>query len=228
MKPTPAEPGGQQPIRILIADDQALFRDSLRTLLEAEPGFEVVGAAGDGLETLALIEPLQPDVLLLDLAMPRLPGLETLRELSTAPRAPRIILLTGAIEKDQIVEALQLGARGIVLKESATQLLLKCIRCVMAGEYWVGRESVSDLVACLRELSAEDREEKRKKTFDLTTRELEIVATVVTGASNKDIARRLSIGEDTVKHHLSNVFDKLGVSTRLELALFAVNHHLTD
>ena len=135
-------------------------------------------------------------------------------------------MLTAAIERAQIVEALQLGARGIVLKESATQLLLKSIRSVMAGQYWVGNESVSDLVTTLRDLMVPPREEARKKTFGLTPRELEIISAIVAGYTNKDIAEKFSISEQTVKHHLTNIFDKLGVSNRLELALFAVNHHL--
>ena len=138
----------------------------------------------------------------------------------------RVILLTAAAEKSQIVEALQLGARGVVLKDSATQLLLKAIQTVMAGEYWVGRESVSNLVQYLRTLMQSTHDEARQKKFGLTPRELEIVSAVVAGYSNKEIAEYFKISEDTVKHHLSNIFDKLGVSTRLELALFAVNQAL--
>ena len=121
---------------------------------------------------------------------------------------------------------LQLGARGIVLKDSATQLLLKAIQTVMAGEYWVGRESVSNLVQYLRTLMQSSHDEARQRKFGLTPRELEIVSAVVAGFSNKEIAEYFKISEDTVKHHLSNIFDKLGVSTRLELALFAVNQSL--
>lgn len=216
------------PIRILIADDHALFRDGLRRLLEVEPDFRVVGEAADGAEAVEATGRLRPDVLLLDLAMPRLPGLETLRELGAAGTPVRIILLTAAIEKAQIVQALQLGARGVVLKDSATQLLLKCIRTVVAGEYWVGREGVADLVSALRDLLPASRQEARQKTFGLTPRELEIVAAVVSGSTNKDIARELAISEDTVKHHLTNIFDKTGVSNRLELALFAVSKNLVS
>ena len=134
--------------------------------------------------------------------------------------------MTAAAEKKQIVEALQLGARGVVLKDSATQLLLKSIHTVMSGEYWVGRESVSNLVQYLRNLVQSFGEESKQKKFGLTPRELEIVSAVVAGYSNKEIAEYFKISEDTVKHHLSNIFDKLGVSTRLELALFAVNQAL--
>jgi DNA-binding NarL/FixJ family response regulator len=219
-----------QPVRIVIADDHPIFRDGLRRLLEAEPDLKVLGEASDGAEAVRLARQLKPDILLLDLAMPKHPGLEALRDLSTGAGTNatpvRVILLTAAAEKSQIVEALQLGARGVVLKDSATQLLLKAIHTVMSGEYWVGRESVSNLVQYLRTLVQSSSDEARQKKFGLTPRELEIVAAVVAGYSNKEIAEYFKISEDTVKHHLSNIFDKLGVSTRLELALFAVNQSL--
>jgi DNA-binding NarL/FixJ family response regulator len=215
-----------QNINILIADDHPIFRDGLRRLLEAEPGLKVIGEACDGAEAVKMARELKPDILLLDLAMPRHPGLEALRDLGSGQQSVRVILLTAAAEKQQIVEALQLGARGVVLKDSATQLLLKSIHTVMSGEYWVGRESVSNLVQYLRSMVQSSGEEARQKKFGLTPRELEIVSAVVAGYANKEIAQYFKISEDTVKHHLSNIFDKLGVSTRLELALFAVNQSL--
>jgi two-component system, NarL family, nitrate/nitrite response regulator NarL len=217
----------KQPIRIVIADDHPIFRDGLRRLLEAEPDLKVIGEARDGAEAVKLARQLKPDIMLLDLAMPKHPGLEALRELSTGgANSVRVILLTAAAEKAQIVEALQLGARGVVLKDSATQVLLTAIHTVMDGEYWVGRESVSNLVQYLRTLVQSSGDEARQKKFGLTPRELEIVSAVVAGFANKEIAEYFKISEDTVKHHLSNIFDKLGVSTRLELALFAVNQAL--
>src|SRR3954447_18864704 len=215
-----------QPVRILIADDHPIFRDGLKRLLESEGEFNVIGEACDGVEAVTMARQLIPEVMLLDLAMPRRQGLDTLRELSSDARSVRVILLTAAAEKEQIVEALQLGARGVVLKDSATQILLKAIHAVMNGEYWVGRESVSNLVQYLRALVDSSTAASRQKRYGLTPRELDIISAVVAGYANKEIAEHFKISEDTVKHHLSNIFDKLGVSTRLELALFAVNQAL--
>jgi two-component system nitrate/nitrite response regulator NarL len=213
-------------IRVLIADDHAIFRRGLRSVLEAEPGFAVVGEAGDGEQAVQLSRSLLPDVLLLDLAMPGVSGMDALAELGTAPTPVRTILLTAGIEKPEIVKALQLGAAGVVLKSAATDLLFKSIRSVMAGQHWIGREAVSDLVEALRAQVAV--EPPARDRFGLTPRELEITSAVVAGLSNKEIARKLTLSEDTVKHHLTNIFNKMGASNRLELALFAVHHRLFD
>lgn len=213
-------------MRILIADDHPIFRDGLKRLLESEGEFKVIGEACDGVEAVGMARQLIPEVMLLDLAMPRRQGLDTLREIASDAGSVRVILLTAAAEKEQIVEALQLGARGVVLKDSATQILLKSIRAVMNGEYWVGRESVSNLVQYLRTLVTPVSTFPQRNKYRLTPRELEIIAAVVAGFANKEIAQYFKISEDTVKHHLSNIFDKVGVSSRLELALFAVNQSL--
>jgi len=191
-------------------------------------GFTVVGEAADGEQAVELCRDLQPHLLLLDLAMPGQSGLDALAELSTSPSPVRTILLTAGIQKDEIVKALQLGAVGVVLKSAPTDLLFKSIRSVMAGQHWIGREAVSDLVQALREQMASSMEKPARKRFGLTPRELEITSAVVSGLSNKEIAKKLALSEDTVKHHLTNIFDKMGASNRLELALFAVHHRLLE
>jgi two-component system nitrate/nitrite response regulator NarL len=220
--------GSAPRVRILIADDHPIFRDGLRRLLESEPGFQVVGEAQDGADAVALATALEPDILLLDMAMPRVTGMGALQQLMDQASGVRSILMTAAIEKAERVSAIQQGARGIVLKEVATQLLFKSIRCVLNGQYWVDREGVADLVDTLRAMLASTESKSKKQLFGLTKREFEVVGAIVGGFANKDIAQKFSISEDTVKHHLTNIFNKVGVSNRLELALFAVHHKIVD
>ena len=212
-------------LRILIADDHRIFRDGLRKLLVAERDFEVVGEAADGEEAARKVRDLRPDMLLLDVAMPGTDGLDALQEIGR-DQTTRTLLLTGAIEESVLVAALRLGARGIVMKHAATSLLIKAIRGVMAGQYWVGKDRVPGIVEALRPLLEKERSSGRDQ-FGLTERELEVTAAIVAAYPNRDIAAKLRISEETVKHHLTNIFEKLGVSNRLELALFAMNKHLS-
>ena len=211
-------------LRILIADDHRIFRDGLRRLLVAERDFEVVGEAADGEEAARQVRDLRPDMLLLDVAMPGTDGLDALQEIGR-DQTTRTLLLTGAIEESALVTALQLGARGVVMKDAATSLLIKAIRGVMAGEFWVDQARVPGIVEALRPLLEKKRSSEQDE-FGLTGRELEVIAAIVAARSNSDIATKLQISENTVKRHLTNIFEKLGVSNRLELALFAVNKHL--
>lgn len=205
------------PVRIVIADDHSLVRNGLRRILEQETDFKVIGEASDGDEALDSIRKLNPDVLLLDLAMPRTDGLQVLRELRLMPNSVMVVMLTAAIDKNQINEAVRLGAHGVVMKTSAIDVLIKSIRCVMDGQYWLDRTMLAEIV---RAPTPSDSK------FGLTERELQLVSLISAGGSNKEIAESLGITEATVKRHLANVFDKTGVSTRLELAVFAMNHGL--
>jgi DNA-binding NarL/FixJ family response regulator len=212
------------PIRVLLCDDHPVFRRGLRALLDAEEDLQVVGEAQDGSEALRQARDLRPDVLLLDMAMPQRTGLDVLQELAGDPRRPRILVLTAAIERWQLVEALRLGASGVILKDTASDLLVKAIRRIADGELWVGRGEVAEVVSALRQPAAADGTGR----FGLSRRELEVVRCVAEGSTNKDVAKRLGISEDTVKHHMTSIFDKLGVSTRLELAIFASNWKLNE
>jgi two-component system, NarL family, nitrate/nitrite response regulator NarL len=213
-------------IRIVVADDHPVVRFGVKNMLERESGIEVIGEAEDGDDAITQTIELEPEILLLDLAMPRLPGLEAMRAIMSKSPRVKIILLTSTISTQQIIEALQIGARGIVLKDSVAGDLSKALRAVMSGDYWIGGERVVNLVAALNELMKKAAETPEKKTYGLTPRELEVVTCIVEGCSNKDVAKQFSISEETVKRHLSNIFDKTGVSTRLELALFAIAHKL--
>jgi two-component system, NarL family, nitrate/nitrite response regulator NarL len=210
--------------RILIADDHPIFRSGLRKLLENERDFVVCGEAEDGGEAVRKVRQLRPDLVLLDLSMPGAGGLEALRELADEKIAARILLLTAAVEQEELVGALQLGARGVVMKDAPSPLLLKAIRGVLAGEFWVGRDRVGNLVDALRPRTAPGGGHQPRE-YGLTSRELLVVSGVVSALGNREIAARLGITEKTVKTHLTNIFDKLGVSSRVELAMFAVRNH---
>lgn len=213
------------PIKVVIADDHPVVRVGLRNMLQADSQVKVVAEAKDGVEAVHMVRTLEPDILLLDLAMPKLPGMDALRELTGEATATRTIVLTGLIDKRQILEALQLGARGVILKDAVTEHLSACIRAVMQGQYWLEGRPVQNLVQVLRDLAAQTAPPPRK-TFGLTARELEVVALITEGSTNKHIAQTFGISEETVKRHLTNIFNKLGVGNRLELALFALNHSL--
>jgi DNA-binding NarL/FixJ family response regulator len=213
----------QDSIRILIAEPQTMFRVGLRKRLEREPGMKVVGEAAGGREAYRLAAELRPDILILDMALRELPEMATL----TGSPGCRTILLIKAGDAGALHDPFPTGVYGYVLREAEIDSLIDAVHCVMRGEYWIGTAAVSDR-ACAFQQMAEPagKEPRRKGTFDLTGREMEILSEVVRGYSNKAIAKKFSISEDTVKHHLTHIFDKLGVYNRLELALFAIHHGL--
>ena len=215
-------------IRIVVADDHPVVRFGVKNILTSDLGFSVVGEAEDG--DVAITETLEkePDILLLDLQMPRLPGLEAMRAIMGRSPRVKIVLLTSTITTQQVIEALQIGARGIVLKDAVSGELSEALRAVISGDYWINGQRVVNLLKALHDLMQKAAAVPEKKTYGLTPRELEVVTCIVEGCSNKDIAKQFTISEETVKRHLSNVFDKTGVSTRLELALFAIAHKLVD
>jgi DNA-binding NarL/FixJ family response regulator len=208
--------------RIVIADDHPLLRHGVVSLLQQERDFDVVGEAANGEEALMLSASLRPDILLLDLAMPPAGGLDVLRRLDRRKGDVRPIVFTAAIQQDEVVKVLRAGARGIVLKDAPSPVLLKSIRAVLDGRYWIGLEVLADI----GRITEPAPPPAAPKNFGLTPRQLEVVAQVVAGRSNKEIATRLSVSEETVKHHLTHIFERLGISNRVELAVFGANHGL--
>ncbi len=210
-------------IRVLVADDHTIFRDGLCQLLEAEDDMTVVGEARTGPECLSLVQKVKPDILLLDLKMQPMDGFEVLTRLQEEKLEIRSIVLTASEDERDYVEAVKRGARGIVLKAAASERLLEGIRKVHRGEMWIDQRVAADVMKAMTEpRTAPQRGDK----VLLTAREQEIVTLVAQGFRNKEIADKLSISEQTVKNHLHNIFDKLGVSDRLELALYAIHHKL--
>jgi DNA-binding NarL/FixJ family response regulator len=217
----------ERPIaRIFIVSEPAIYRDGLRLLLDAELDFRVVGAAADCVQAVKLVRDCRPDILLLDPATPTLPSREVLGALARACPPARIIVLVPVLEQFEIIDALRHGVSGLVLKDVTRDLLFRSIRVVVAGQYWIGHETVADLVRSLRVTAPSGATTSARKNFGLTPRELDMVAALAAGCVNKEIARRFAISEKTVKYHLTNIFGKLGLSNRVELVLFALHHRL--
>jgi DNA-binding NarL/FixJ family response regulator len=214
----------QPPIRVLVADDHAIFRDGLRKLLNSDDNIAIVGEARNGTECIKQLNKLKPDVLLLDLRMPDKDGLAVLEEVNFDNLPTRVVVLTAAEDQRDVVRAMRLGARGVVLKHSATDLLVQSIHRVHAGEIWLDNRMTAEVMKAFQSSESGPRSERTL----LTEREKEMVQHVAQGFRNKEIAEKLFISEQTVKNHLHNIFDKLGVSDRLELALYAVHHRLID
>ncbi len=207
-------------VRIALVDSHPVFRYGLKFLLEATHGLQVVGEAGSGEDAVDLVRRLQPDVLFLDSSV-RGGGLETLKALAALQTPVRSIVLMDPLQPDQQAMAMRLGARAVMAKQSSVPTFIEVIRGVMRGNYWLDGQ----LLESVPERAAKQPPASARK-FRLTQREMQVVAAVADGETNKGIAEKFRVSEDTVKHHLSSVFDKVGVSSRLELAVFAFTHGL--
>jgi len=204
-------------IRLVLADDHPPILQGLTLLLRQEPDFEVLAGCRDGEETLRAGRQFQPDVLILDILMPGKDGLAVLRELRQLEIPTRVILLTAAIDEDNLLEAMRLGVGGAVLKEMAVPLLIQCVRKVYAGDQWLERHSIGRAMEKMLRREAGTREVAKL----LTSRELEIVRLAASGLRNKEIASKLAISEGTVKIHLHRSYEKLHIDSRIALLRYA-------
>ena len=210
-------------ISLVLADDHPVVLAGLAQLLGLEADFRILATCGGGDAAIEAVLRLAPDVLVVDLQMPGRSGLDVVRALRERRAPTRVVILTAGLEDDEVLEAVRFGVRGIVLKDMAPERLVECIRAVHAGAGWLEQQTVSRALDRLVRREAESR----PAPGPLTARERELVRLVAQGLRNKEIARRLDITEGTVKIHLHNVYQKLGVDSRVELTLYARDHGLT-
>jgi len=187
-------------------------------------GFEVVGEAASGEETIAIVDKVRPDVVILDLSLPRISGLGALRAIASV-QTMRTIVLAANLTRADVAAAVHLGARGLLLKDAAASTLFEAIMCVLAGQYWISRTLLTHLLETVRPL-LQSNDHSNLGTGKLTRRERQVLSLVVAGCTNKEIAQQCAVSEQTVKHHLTRMFDKVGASNRLELAVAATQHGL--
>lgn len=210
------------PIKVLIADDHAMFREALRMRLTQESGIQVVGEATQGDEALSMAEALEPDILLLDIRMPKVDGLTVLPKIREKSPRTKVLILSAFFDDDLIIEAMQNGAKGYLLKDATYKDLIKAICATYAGELWAERKVLTQLLESLFQKVNDLHVPISEIRENLTEREQEIVKWVIHGMTNKEIATQLGISDKTVKTHLSNIFSKLKVSRRLELLLYRI------
>lgn len=204
-------------IRVVLTDDHPIVLDGLEQLFLREKDFEIVARCVNGEEALRTVKHHKPDVLVLDIQMPRMNGLQVLREIHDQKLPTRVVLLTAALDEDQVMEAMRLGVAGLVLKEMASKRLVQCVRHVSGGDQWLESSLVSKALEKMMKREQGSREVARV----LTPRETEVVKMVATGLRNKEIAEKLQISEGTVKIHLHAIYEKLQITGRVELSLFA-------
>jgi DNA-binding NarL/FixJ family response regulator len=210
------------PIRLVLCDDHPIVLDGLENLFRLEPDFRVLARCMNGEECLVAVRRHQPDVLVLDIRMPRKDGLSVLRELHREKHPVKVVLLAGALEEEEVLEALRLGVRGMVLKELAPQMVIQCVRKVHAGEQWLEKQAFGRALETLLRREAGEREAGSV----LTPRELEMVGMVARGLRNKEMSERMNISEGTVKIHLHHIYRKLKVENRVDLILYAQSKRL--
>ncbi|MDQ6935873.1 MAG: response regulator transcription factor [Actinomycetota bacterium] len=215
-----------EPVRVLVADDQELFRRGLTMLLGVEPDIDVVGEAGDGVTATELAESLMPDVILLDVRMPKRSGLEACVRIKEQVPATRIIMLTVSDEENDLYEAVKSGASGYLLKDSSIDEVAQAVRVVADGQSLISPSMAVKLIAEFKQMSRPDRD--RIPTPRLTDRELEVLRLVATGVNNREVAKRLFISENTVKNHVRNILEKLQLHSRMEAVMYAVREKLLD
>ena len=211
-------------IRLVIADDHQLLLDGLENLLQAEKDFRVVARCLDGEHTVKAVLKHKPDILVLDIRMPKLSGLKVLEELKKERLGTKAVLYTGELDQEELADAVRLGVRGLVLKDLAPRLLVQCIREVYAGELWLEKRSVTSALEKLLKGEAG----KLQAAEVLTPRQIEIVKQVASGMHNTEVAKRLFISEGTVKVHLHNIYEKLHIDSRLKLSRYAQQKGLTE
>lgn len=204
-------------IHVLLADSQPLVLDALDRLLRAEPDIDVVGRCHDGAEALALVRERDPDILILDLNLPGTSGLDVLREMRRDGRRTRAVLLSAYIRAHELVDALRMGIRGVLLKDGASEDIVRCVRAVRSGGEWIEPQTAARVMQTLMRHGGGDR----SATDVLTARERQLVSHVVAGRRNREIAELLHISEGTVKIHLHNVYEKLGLHGRVDLTVWA-------
>jgi len=219
---------GREPIRVLVVDDQELFRRGLTMLLNAEPGVEVVGEAGDGIEGTALAERTAPDVVLLDIRMPKRSGIEACLAIKEAVPTAKIVMLTVSDEEDDLFDAIKAGANGYLLKEISIEEVADAIRSVVQGQSLISPSMASKLLNEFNTLAKQADEKPRLQAPRLTTRELEVLKLVAQGMSNRDVAEALFIAENTVKNHVRNILEKLQLHSRMEAVVYAVREKILD
>ncbi len=223
-----AAPEETDAIRVLVCDDHALFRRGLTMVLAEEPGMEVVGEAEDGDAAVAAAEQLAPDVVLMDVRMPKRSGIEATRAIAQSVPSARIVMLTVSDEEEDLYEAVKAGAAGYLLKEISIEEVADAIRSVVTGQSLITPSMASKLLAEFSNLSKKAEARTAVPAPRLTERELEVLRLVAQGMSNKEIAAELYISENTVKNHVRNILEKLHLHSRMEAVVYAVREKILD